>query len=93
VQSRVHKTPGNFDGKKFLDGRDGANRAVVTVHEGSIELHYAQNVGSSTISYSVNAFVLFELPKAVFEHLMSVFQRQRVPRCLLYAIRDFAITQ
>jgi hypothetical protein len=41
----------------------------------------------ATIFYSVNAFVLFELPKAVFEHIMSVFLRQQVPRCLLYAIR------
>jgi hypothetical protein len=92
VQLRVHKTTGNFDGKKFPDGRDGANRAVVTVHEGSIELHYAQNVGSSTLSHSLNAFVLFELP-AVFEHIMSVSLRQQVPRCLPYAIRDLAITQ
>jgi len=45
------------------------------------------------MSYSVNAFVLFELPKAVFEHIMSVSLRKQVPRCLLYATRDLAITQ
>jgi hypothetical protein len=56
----------------MLYGRDCTDRAIVSVHEASIELHFADNVWNPSIADRVDLLVLLNSPETTFKHIVPI---------------------